>query len=257
MFYNEAKFLKEWLDYHLVIGVSHFYLYNNNSTDDYLEVLDSYIKNGTVTLIDYPDSPAQPFVYQHCLENYKDETRWLGFIDADEFVCPLYKDNIVDWLSDYKNYPCVNIKWKVFGTGGKMEHDYSRLVIEQYFLCEKSLNHLGKYFLNTRYQITKWAIHYPRIRVKIFNIWHNIPSITQYKHFIHSIGINKRPSCQINHYYTKSYNLALDKTLRRDVYYSDIKRSVEKIYNTDLRCTDTDFSILRFVSKLKSQQTDS
>lgn len=38
MFYNEAKFLKEWLDYHLVIGVGHFYLYNNNSTDDYMPV---------------------------------------------------------------------------------------------------------------------------------------------------------------------------------------------------------------------------
>lgn len=38
VFYNEAKFLKEWLDYHLVIGVSHFYLYNNNSTDDYMPV---------------------------------------------------------------------------------------------------------------------------------------------------------------------------------------------------------------------------
>lgn len=38
MFYNEAKFLKERLDYHLVIGVSHFYLYNNNSTDDYMPV---------------------------------------------------------------------------------------------------------------------------------------------------------------------------------------------------------------------------
>jgi len=30
IFKNEAPFLKEWLDYHLSIGIDHFYLYNNN-----------------------------------------------------------------------------------------------------------------------------------------------------------------------------------------------------------------------------------
>lgn len=46
IFKNEAPFLKEWLDYHLTIGVDHFYLYNNNSDDNYLDVLNTYI--GTV-----------------------------------------------------------------------------------------------------------------------------------------------------------------------------------------------------------------
>lgn len=39
IFKNEAPFLKEWLDYHLTIGVDHFYLYNNNSDDDFKRVL--------------------------------------------------------------------------------------------------------------------------------------------------------------------------------------------------------------------------
>ena len=43
IFKNEAPFLKEWLDYHLTIGVSHFYLYNNNSDDNYLDVIKPYI----------------------------------------------------------------------------------------------------------------------------------------------------------------------------------------------------------------------
>ena len=36
IFKNEAPFLKEWLDYHLTVGVDHFYLYNNNSDDDFM-----------------------------------------------------------------------------------------------------------------------------------------------------------------------------------------------------------------------------
>ncbi|MBR0260666.1 MAG: glycosyltransferase family 2 protein [Selenomonadaceae bacterium] len=31
---NEGRYLKEWLDYHLSAGVDHFYLYDNDSTDN-------------------------------------------------------------------------------------------------------------------------------------------------------------------------------------------------------------------------------
>ena len=37
IFKNEAPFLKEWLEFHLMLGIDHFYLYNNNSEDDYLD----------------------------------------------------------------------------------------------------------------------------------------------------------------------------------------------------------------------------
>ena len=53
IFKNEAPFLKEWLDYHLTVGVEHFYLYNNSSDDDFKRVLEPYIKKGTVALIDW------------------------------------------------------------------------------------------------------------------------------------------------------------------------------------------------------------
>src|ERR1700677_829122 len=51
IFKNEATYLREWLEYNLLIGVDHIYLYNNGSTDDSLIVLEPYVKNGTVTVI--------------------------------------------------------------------------------------------------------------------------------------------------------------------------------------------------------------
>ena len=39
IFKDEAPFLQEWLTYHLTLGIDHFYLYQNNSTDNYMEVL--------------------------------------------------------------------------------------------------------------------------------------------------------------------------------------------------------------------------
>ncbi len=46
IFKNEAKYFEEWLEYHLMIGVDHFYLYNNFSEDNYYEILEKYIKSG-------------------------------------------------------------------------------------------------------------------------------------------------------------------------------------------------------------------
>ena len=54
IFKNEGRYLKEWLDYHLFAGVEHFYLYNNDSSDNYAEVLAPYIEKNLVTLTDVP-----------------------------------------------------------------------------------------------------------------------------------------------------------------------------------------------------------
>src|SRR5277367_3568367 len=55
LFKDEAKFLKEWIEYHLLIGVDHFYLYNLESSDSSKKVLREYVSRGIVTLINWPD----------------------------------------------------------------------------------------------------------------------------------------------------------------------------------------------------------
>ena len=48
IFKNEAPFLKEWLDFHFMLGVEHFYMYNNNSTDNFREIIQPYIEKGII-----------------------------------------------------------------------------------------------------------------------------------------------------------------------------------------------------------------
>ena len=156
IFKNEAPFLKEWIDYHRTIGVDHFYLYNNNSTDNYQDVLKDYVDQGIVTLIEFPYDHAQMKAYEHCLEHYKTETNWIGFFDADEFICPRVDDDINTWLSKFGKFHSVLIYFHVFGTGGKLEHDYSKNVIEQYFNCWPTIQNWGKCFVNTRFEISNY-----------------------------------------------------------------------------------------------------
>ena len=47
---NEARWLPEWLEYHLAIGVQHAYLYDDGSTDALSATLFPYIAQGKVTL---------------------------------------------------------------------------------------------------------------------------------------------------------------------------------------------------------------
>ena len=96
IFKNEAPYLKEWIEYHLLIGIDHFYLYNNNSEDDYKSILQPYIKKGLITLTEWPDIPGQISAYKHWYENYRHETKWCTFLDLDEFLCPLKDVNTKD-----------------------------------------------------------------------------------------------------------------------------------------------------------------
>ena len=71
IFKNEAPFLKEWLDYHLAIGIDHFYLYNNNSDDNYMVIVKPYVDKGIVTLIEWPEPYSQFKCYKHCYDTYR------------------------------------------------------------------------------------------------------------------------------------------------------------------------------------------
>ena len=51
-FRDEAKYLKEWIEFHLLVGVDDFYLTNHLSVDNYLEVLQPYIDKGIVKITD-------------------------------------------------------------------------------------------------------------------------------------------------------------------------------------------------------------
>src|ERR1700733_4250019 len=54
IFRDEAPYLKEWIEFHKLVGVEHFYLYNNCSEDDYSAVLQTYIDQEEVELIQWP-----------------------------------------------------------------------------------------------------------------------------------------------------------------------------------------------------------
>ena len=261
IFKDEAPFLKEWLDYHLTIGVDHFYLYNNNSSDEYMTVLEPYIKRGLVSLVDWPFEQSQAQAYENCIDKYKNESNWIAFIDADEFVCPKFDTDLKNWLSNYSKYPGVCVKWLHFGSGGSLKHDYSKYVIEQYHSCWEKFHFLGKCFVNTRYKVVNWDTpahdfhHKTQLKMKMWGFNHVVPSVTQYKHFNHKFDSLNRThsSIQINHYYSKAWDVASERMKRSDVFYKNIKRTSDNFWIKEFKCVSFDYTITRFLQKLKQK----
>jgi hypothetical protein len=125
---NEGPYLREWVAFHKLVGVERFYLYNNRSDDDgHREALAPYIADGTVVLHEWPaclppnvvtGEATQTATYEHCLQHYGADSRWIAFIDLDEFLFSPTGRSLPDMLSEYERWPGVGANWAMFGPSG-------------------------------------------------------------------------------------------------------------------------------------------
>ncbi|MBR0061844.1 MAG: glycosyltransferase family 92 protein, partial [Selenomonadaceae bacterium] len=136
IFKDEGKYLKEWLDYHLLAGVEHFYLYNNDSSDDYAEVLAPYVEKNLVTLTNFPGRLTMYPAYNDAIERFRFECRYMAFIDLDEFIFPKTNRSIVEVVDEIlvrdPKAAALGINWQLFGSNGEETADYSRGVLERF-----------------------------------------------------------------------------------------------------------------------------
>jgi hypothetical protein len=133
---NEAPYLPEWIEFHRLAGVERFFLYNNGSTDNHLEVLGPYLEDRTVTLHEWrPAPPDQREVYDKCLTEHRQDARWIAFLDIDEFLFSPTGTSVAELLRDYEAWPGVGVNWAMFGTSGHRTRPEG-LVTESYLMSD-------------------------------------------------------------------------------------------------------------------------
>ncbi len=121
IFREEARFFDEWISFHLGVGVTHFYLYNNFSTDNYQEVLQPWIAKGLVTLTDWPVPFGQVAAYRDCIRRHRTACRWIAFIDVDEFLFSPKTTDVRTVLRNYTDLPGVEVWQAFYGSGGHVK----------------------------------------------------------------------------------------------------------------------------------------
>ncbi|HEY1931065.1 MAG TPA: glycosyltransferase family 92 protein [Acetobacteraceae bacterium] len=133
IFRDEAPFLLEWIAYHTLIGVDHFVLYDNSSTDGGAALIRGSRFAGRVTLIDWAEDPGQITAYRDFRIRHASRFDWVAFIDLDEFILPLATDSLPEVLNDplYAGFSAVQMNWLVFGPSGHNRRP-SGLAIENY-----------------------------------------------------------------------------------------------------------------------------
>jgi len=141
---NEANYLKEWIEFHRIIGVDHFYLYNNNSTDLLEAALKSYIRKGIVTLINWPDFlksneeqdrywplSTQIPAYENAIKfRAIKTTKWLALLNTDEYLVPVNSYSIKELLNQYDSYPAIILTTDVFDGSNVNLFPQKKLLIE-------------------------------------------------------------------------------------------------------------------------------
>ncbi|MEC7838989.1 MAG: glycosyltransferase family 92 protein [Chlamydiota bacterium] len=223
LFQNEANYMKEWIEFHKLAGVQHFYLYNDQSEDDYMTVLKPYIDSGVVDLFECAKkkdnsldefSDMQSNTYMDCIKKFKNQVKWIAFIDLDEFLFPTQQKDLKVFLKSYDKYPAVAVNWQMFGTSGVEQIPEGKLMIET--LVNQAVegfekNHWVKLIVQPK-QVKKChnahLFYFRKKQRPVNSAYSPVKSFVSDTVFVNDI--------RINHYYTRdNHHLVTVKTPRR------------------------------------------
>lgn len=86
MLWNQASSLREWVMYHAWLGVERWFIYDNNSDDVIQDVIEELnLQDYNVSRHNWPWIKTQEAGFSHCALRARNECRWVGFFDVDEF----------------------------------------------------------------------------------------------------------------------------------------------------------------------------
>lgn len=255
IFQDEAPYLKEWIEFHKLMGVDHFYLYNHRSRDHYLEVLRPFIHSGLVELKEKPKvanrikvfNRLQCKCYTDCLKEAQGVSQWVAFIDIDEFLFPVQEQSLPQVLKRYEEFGGLIVNWHVFGTSNLEKLSNQRLLIEQLTRCSSKSFTLNRYMKSI--VRPERASHFlnPHHPVYTGNYYHvNTDKIPNEGPFFSSY-VQTNQLC-INHYWTRDETFFFQKKIPRQKKWggSPEPQDILKRLNEE-----QDESILRFAPPLK------
>ena len=229
---NEGSYLREWIEYHKMMGVDKFFLYDNESDDDTREILEPYIKSGLVEYIYFPGQKMQLPAYNDCLEKHKFDAKWLAVFDLDEFLVPVKYDNVKDYLKTLDDDVAqVLTNWVIFGSNGH-ETRPAGLVLESYTMCAK--NNWSTKSIIKPYLAMVMGVHQHTVAGKTIN-----PGIDVIR---------------MHHYHCKSWQEYLLKSGRGDVFDgadAGMKKYQRGCFDHHDKNEVSDTTALKFVPELK------
>ena len=201
---NENDYINEWLQWHINLGVEHFYIYDNDSSIPIINSINSdYLPYCTIT--DFPSASrwhVQKEAYQHCLDNFKQDNEWIAFIDGDEFINVVEKNQTLhNLLKEFEQYDALYVKWVYHNANGQL-YKNDQPVRERFKKTVDIDKFNGRSFGKSIVRVNKvrtMNAHCPGIAI-FYNIVNEQHQRIEYE-FSENMTENR---IIIEHYYTKS-----------------------------------------------------
>lgn len=257
------QYIEEWLCYHLLIGIEHFYIYDNNESGEVYKKLIPYIKKGLVDYKYIPKYIRQCHIFEDAIDSYKNETKWMALIDADEFLVPMTKKTILDQIADIekqfnkknpdKNIGGIFVKWAYFGSSGNIKYEDKPMIerFKMYVLNHVQFNHRtdGKTIVNPR--VVNSSLVWCHIPIKFDD---NYYLITGSGNIIKDKTIVRANKIRINHYRNKSFEeFKINRMGVYNIYNNHIyeNSNVKSFNNIDEICSLKENYMDKYIDKVK------
>ena len=189
---DENRYLKEWLTYHFPL-VDHIYIYDNGDKEQVSEITETLNteEQGKITIQLFTDGyvDVQTDAYNDFLERYGSETRWVAFIDSDEFVTVTSEKTINDILKEKEDYTEIRMSFVEYNANGLIT--YEDKPVQERFTTE-----------NNRYANLYHKEFVQPVRVDHMNTHH---AIYEFKNEYTRYTDKNKEYFYVKHYYTKSY----------------------------------------------------
>lgn len=230
---NETPYLIEWVEHHMKIGIEHFVLYDNNSIIPVKQTLRKYVQKGIVEVVDCRiTNTPQLKAYVHCLYTMCGHSKWIAYIDLDEFIILKKHHDLHAFLANYNEYAGVCMNWVIYTANnhitkpqGSIMENYTEPLPDN-FPPHKHI----KSIIRPDYVNTIDSAHFPRYDEGYYAVNENFLYIPR------AFGPFTNELIQLNHYFTKSFEEWLEK-IKKGLADSIRTRSVDEFweYNPSMK----------------------
>ncbi|MBD9375319.1 glycosyltransferase family 92 protein [Rhizobium sp. ARZ01] len=239
---DEGRYIGEWARFHKAVGVGHFIIYDNGSTDDSCDVLREVLEPGELTIVPWAGRvlstktdqliDGQVLAFAHAILNFGGRFRRMAFIDADEFLLPRTGTTIEEALVATGDFPNVSLPWHMFGTSGHKSrpvgpvvHNYTKRSAEPLSRQEHSTNF--KCIVDPC-EVVEVTIHQFKTR-QFGDLTMNDAGYRTSRNGRKDPQFYSNAYLQLNHYYSKSAEEMAAKLARGSNYAASAERFAEKI----------------------------
>lgn len=248
---DEGDYLPEWLDYHRKIGAGHFYIYDNGSKRPVKEVVNALGYGEFVTVTNIPGQNKHVKAYQHCIDNFGYNSRWIAFIDMDEFIVPKNETaSLPQLLEKYEDYGGLGMSWLIFGSNHHIEKPAGSQLENFTRRSEVTFppNRHIKSIVQPRYVQSAYKSHCFKFKAGYTCVNEHFVPIEE---AFADVSVD---TIQLNHYYCRSLAEYRQK-VERGISDTKRKRKMEEFHYHDGESNAVeDTTILKILDKLKTAQ---